>query len=205
MLGWEGEITDCDVLAKLTVPVRFATWTFERVLPPPMKKGAVTFPLEKRPVRVPRLVMLGWEGLVTTTDVGTVETLAPFMFEIPEPLETIKSPCTERPVNVPTDVTFGWAGWDTTRATLALATFPTRLEDLRFEIPEPFPEYRVDETDERFDKPETFRVVRTPTDVMLSWAGLVTTPATLAAATFPIKFEELRFEIPEPLEATSSP
>jgi hypothetical protein len=34
---------------------------------------------------------------------------------------------------------------------------------------------------------------------MLGWAGFVTHAATLAAATFPTKFEELRFERPEPL------
>jgi hypothetical protein len=40
---------------------------------------------------------------------------------------------------------------------------------------------------------------------MLGCAGFVTLEATLAAATFPIKFEEFRFEIPEPLEAMSNP
>jgi hypothetical protein len=47
--------------------------------------------------------------------------LAPFMFEIPEPLETTSNPETVRPVNVPTDVMLGWAGWTTE---LAVATVP---------------------------------------------------------------------------------
>ena len=51
----------------------------------------------------------------------------------------------------------------------------------------------------RFEIPETFRPVRIPTEVMLGWAGAVTLEATLAASTFPTKFEELRFERPEPL------
>ena len=33
----------------------------------------------------------------------------------------------------------GWEAWDTTRATSAFATFPTRLDELRDEIEDPFP------------------------------------------------------------------
>jgi hypothetical protein len=84
----------------------------------------------------------------------------------------------------------------TLEATLAAATFPTRFEELRFEIPEPFEATR---------NPATVRPVRVPTDVMLTCAGFVTLEATLAAATFPTRFEELRFAIPEPSEATSNP
>jgi hypothetical protein len=51
----------------------------------------------------------------------------------------------------------------------------------------------------KLEVPETLRLVRTPTDVTLGCEGLVTTPATLAAATFPTRFEELRFERPEAL------
>jgi hypothetical protein len=41
---------------------------------------------------------------------------------------------------------------------LALATFPTKLEEFRFEIPEPFPVYRLAPTEFRFEIPKTFRV-----------------------------------------------
>ena len=61
-------------------------------------------------MRVPRLVILGWEGVITDCDVGTVETFDPFMFEIPEPLETIKRPWTLREFRTPKLVTLGWAG-----------------------------------------------------------------------------------------------
>jgi len=85
---------------------------------------------------------------------------------------------------------FVCTGFVTTPATLAAATFPDRLAGFRFEIPEPF---------DAMSNPWTFKPVRVPTDVIFVCTGLVTTPATLAAATFPIKFEELRFERPEPL------
>ena len=58
---------------------------------------------------------------MTLWAVPTVLTFAPFMFEIPEPLETTSNPETVRPVNVPTDVMLGWAGWTTE---LAVATVP---------------------------------------------------------------------------------
>jgi hypothetical protein len=90
----------------------------------------------------------------------------------------------------------GCEGWETTRATLALATLPTKFEELRFEIPEPL---------ETTSNPEIARPVKVPTEVMLGCEGWETTRATLAAATFPTKFEELMFEIPEPLETTSNP
>ena len=41
-------------------------WTFERAFPPPTKKEAVRFPVEYKPVRVPRLVMFGCAACVTT-------------------------------------------------------------------------------------------------------------------------------------------
>jgi hypothetical protein len=59
-------------------------------------------------VNVPTLVIFPWEGAVTDCDVGTVETFAPFMFEIPEPFEATKRPWTFSPVNVPTLVMLGW-------------------------------------------------------------------------------------------------
>jgi len=93
----------------------------------------------------------------------------------------------------------------TLEATLAVATLPTRLEEFKFEIAEPFPVIRLVTIEFRFEIPETFRLVKIPTDVMLSWEGFVTLEATLAAATFPTRFEEFRFEIAEPLETTSNP
>ena len=104
-----------------------------------------------------------------------------FRFEIPE---------TFRVVKIPTDVILGWEGFVTLEAILAAATLPTRFEEFRFEIAEPF---------EATINPFTVNPVRVPTDVMLGWAGFVTLEATLAASTFPIKFAELRFERPEPL------
>jgi hypothetical protein len=90
----------------------------------------------------------------------------------------------------------GCEGWETTRATLAFATFPTKLLELRFEIPEPF---------ETTSNPEIARPVKVPTEVMLGCEGCVTTRAVLALATFPTKLLELRFEIPDPSEAMSNP
>ena len=93
----------------------------------------------------------------------------------------------------------------TLEATLAVATLPTRLEEFKFEIAEPFPVIRLVTIEFRFEIPETFRVVKVPTEVMVGWEGFVTLVATLAAATFPTRFEEFRFEIAEPLEAVSKP
>jgi hypothetical protein len=45
------------------------------------------------------------------------------------------------------------------------------LDELRFEIPEPFPLIKELTIELRFEIPETLRLVRTPTDVMLGWAG----------------------------------
>lgn len=119
MFGWEAFVTDPAVFAKLTVPVRLATCTFVRAFPPPIKKGALTFPVAYRPVRVPTEVILGWDAFVTLWAVPTVLTLAPFIFEIPEPLPLIKElviefkfeiPETFREVRVPTEVMLGWVG-----------------------------------------------------------------------------------------------
>jgi hypothetical protein len=52
--------------------------------------------------------------------------------------ERFETPETFRPVKVPKLVTLGCDAWETTRATLAFATLPTRFEEFRFEIAEPF-------------------------------------------------------------------
>ena len=136
---------------------------------------------------------------MTLWAVPTVLTLAPFMFEIAEPFPLIRElvsefkfeiPETLRDVRVPIDVMLGWEGFVTLIATLAAATLPTRLEALMLDNPEPL---------EAMSNPLTVKPVRVPTDVMLGWEGFVTLEATLAAATFPTKFEELRLLRPEPL------
>jgi hypothetical protein len=92
--------------------------------------------------------------------------LEEFRFEIPEPFPVRRPACRipeiPREVKVPTEVMLGWAGWVTTRAVLALATFPTKLLELRFEIPEPFPVNKLE-----FKIPETTREVKVPSDVTL--------------------------------------
>ena len=70
-----------------TVPkARFEAFRFEIVFPPPMKKGAVTFPDALRPVRVPRDVTLVWAvascAAATTPNVR----FEAFMEEMPAPL-----------------------------------------------------------------------------------------------------------------------
>ena len=67
MLGWRGWVTTRAVLAEATLPTSTELRTFVSALPWPAKKEAVTFPLEKRPVRVPTCVMLGWKGCETTS------------------------------------------------------------------------------------------------------------------------------------------
>jgi hypothetical protein len=74
-----------------------------------------------REFRIPKLVMFGWAAVMTLWAVPTVLTFAPFMFEIPEPLEATSNPWTLRPVKVPTEVMLGWDGWTTE---LAVATVP---------------------------------------------------------------------------------
>jgi hypothetical protein len=136
---------------------------------------------------------------VTLWAVPTVLTLAPFIFEIAEPFPVMRLvtiefkfeiPETLRDVRVPIDVMLGWEGFVTLIATLAAATLPTKLEALMLDNPEPL---------EAMSNPLTVKPVRVPTDVMLGWEGFVTLEATLAAATFPTKFEELRLLRPEPL------
>jgi hypothetical protein len=158
-----------------------------------------------RPVKVPTEVTLGWEGLLTTPATLAAATLPTrleeFRFDKPEAFPVYRSACktpvTVNDVNCPKEVTLGWAGWETTRATSAVATLPTKFEEFRFEIPEPFPMYRLDRIVERFDTPETFREFSTPRLVMFGWAGFVTLEATSAVTTFPIMFEELKLYRPD--------
>ena len=189
MLVCAGFVTLDATLAAATLPTRFDEFMFE--IPEPLE--AMSNPLTVRPVRVPTDVMLVCAGLVTLEATLAAATLPnrleEFMFEIPEPLEAMSNPLTVNPVRVPTDVILVCAGFVTLDATLAAATFPIRLEEFRFEIPEPF---------EAMSNPLTDRPVRVPTDVMLVCAGFVTLEATLATATLPIMFEEFRLEIPEP-------
>ena len=65
IFGCAAFVTVPAVFEKLTVPVRFDTCTFDSVLPPPIKIGALTFPVEYRPMRVPTEVILGWDAFVT--------------------------------------------------------------------------------------------------------------------------------------------
>ena len=146
--------------------------------------------------KVPTLVMFGWKAWETTSATFAFATFPTrfeeLRFERPEAFPRyrldVKIPETVRPVRVPTLVMFGWKAWETTSATFAFATLPTRFEALRFEIPEPLDTTR---------RPETVRPVRVPTLVMFGWDAWETTSATFAFATFPTRFEELRFERPE--------
>ena len=96
-------------------------------------------PKTLREERTPTEVMLGWAADVTLWAVPTVLTLAPVMFEIPEPFDAMSNPLTVKPDKVPTEVMLGCAGSVTLMAMLADATLPTRLEELMFERPEAFP------------------------------------------------------------------
>ena len=81
-------------------------------------------------------------------------------------------------MSVPTCVMLGWRGCVTTRAVLALATFPVMAAAVRFEIPEPL----LATTNPWITSPESV-----PRDVTLGWAGCVTTRAVFELATFPTR------------------
>ena len=85
---------------------------------------------------------------------------------------------------------------ETVRATVEFATFPVTFEPLMFEIPDPL---------EATKRPWMFRPVRVPTLVILGWEAWETTRAIFACATLPTRFDEFRFEIPEPLDTVSKP
>ena len=86
-------------------------------------------------------MILGCAGCETTRATLACATLptrlAEFRFEAPEALLAIRRPWTVRvePAAL-TLVILGWDPWLTTMATLACATFPTRLAEFRFEAPE---------------------------------------------------------------------
>ena len=192
IFAWAELTTDPAVFEKLTVPERFATGTPDRPAPDPLKVPAVKVPKTSREVSVPTDVMLGCAPAVTleaTLADATLPTrFEELMFDKPEAFDAMSNPATVRALRTPTDVMFPCTGFVTLEATSAAATFPTRFEELRFEIPEPF---------EATSNPLTVKPVRVPTEVMLSCAGFVTLEATLAAATFPTKFEELMLDKPD--------
>jgi hypothetical protein len=199
MFGWRGWETTRATFALATFPTKLLELRFE--IPEPFE--AIKRPLTVKVVEeVPTLVMFGWRGWETTRATFALATfptkLLELRFEIPEPFEAIKRPLTVKVVDeVPTLVILGCRGWETTRATFALATFPTKLLELMFEIPEPF---------EAIKRPFTVKVVEeVPTLVILGCKGCETTRETLAFATFPTKLLEFRFEIAEPFEAIKSP
>ena len=128
-----------------TLPTRFEELRLDNPDAFPVNKFEFRIPETTSPVRVPTDVILGWKGWETTRATFAFATLPTKLlelrFEIAEPFPENKFefriPETTSPVRVPSDVTLGWAGWETTRATLALATLPTKLLEFRFEIPEP--------------------------------------------------------------------
>jgi hypothetical protein len=153
MFGWEGFVTLEATLAAATLPTKLLEFRFEIAEP----LEATSNPFTVREFRIPKLVILGWAGWVTTRAVLALATLPTrfeeFRFEIAEPLEATSNPFTVREFRIPKLVMLGWAGWVTTRAVLALATFPTKLLEFRFEIAEPLPMYRLARTVERFETP----------------------------------------------------
>jgi hypothetical protein len=187
-------------LADATLPTRLEELRFERPDALPVRRLACKTPPTVRPVKTPTDVMFTCAGSVTlmaTLADATLPTrFEEFRFERPDAFEAMSNPEIVRPVRVPTDVMFTCAGSVTLEATLAAATLPTRLEELRFERPDAF---------EAMSNPEIVRPVRVPTDVMLGCAPAVTLEATLAAATLPTRLEELMFERPDAFEAIKSP
>ena len=188
MFGWAANVTLRDVGTVET----FEPFTFEIAEP----FEAMSNPWIASPVSVPTDVMFGWEGWDTTRATFAEATFPmrfeEFRFEIADPFEAMSKPWTLRPVSVPTDVMFGWEAVITLRDVGTVETF----EPFTFEIPEPL---------EAMSNPETVSPVSVPTDVILGWDAWDTTRATLAFATFPTRFEEFMFEIPDPFETMSKP
>lgn len=165
----------------------------------PVSDVRLDIPVTLREVKVPTLVILGWAACVTTraklaaATFPTSDDDVKFVRKRPSP---VKYPLTVVPVtdsaeSVPTDVIFGCEPPDTTTA---YGAAPTRLEAGIFESADAFP---VNKPPDKL--PETVRLERVPTLVMLGWDACVTTRAKLAAATFPTRLLEFMFEIAEPL------
>ena len=193
---WAGSVTLVATLAAATLPTRLEELRFERPEAFPEYRSACKIPPTVREDKTPTDVIFPWAGCETTRATFAAATLPTrfdeLRFERPEAFEAMSNPDIVRPVRVPTDVIFPWAGSVTLEATLAAATLPTRLEELRLERPEAFPEYRS-----ACKIPPTVKPVKTPTDVIFPCAPAVTLEATLAAATLPTRLEELRFERPD--------
>ena len=137
MFPWAGVITDCDVGTVET----FEPFTFEIPDPFETTKRPWTF----RPVRVPSDVTFVWALWTWVGARAPKAMFEAFRFARPEAFEAISKPWTFRPVKVPTDVILGWDAWETTRATLALATLPTKFEEFRAYRAAPF-EYTLETT-----------------------------------------------------------
>jgi hypothetical protein len=86
-------------------------------------------------------------------------------------------------------------GWDATVTDAAVLTVPLIFKGFKFVIPYPSPVIC----------PETSRLTRVPRLVMLDCVFPETVRATVEFATFPVTFEPLIFEIPDPFEATRRP
>jgi hypothetical protein len=102
------------MLALAPFPTKLLELRFEIPEPFPVKRLEFRIPATVNDVNCPTDVMLGWEGVITDCDVGTVETFEPFTFDRPEALPTwrlaLRIPETVKEVKVPTDVMLGWEG-----------------------------------------------------------------------------------------------
>ena len=100
-------------VAATTPNAKFEAFKLLRVLPPPMKKGAVTFPDALRPVRVPRDVTLVWADCTWAAPTAPNARFEAFkllkVFPPPMKKGAVTLPDALRPVRVPRDVTLVWA------------------------------------------------------------------------------------------------
>ena len=208
IFAWAGFVTAPAVFEKLTVPERFATGKADRAAPDPLKAAAVTVPKTSRELRVPTDVIFACAGFTTTPAVFEKLTV-PERFATgkadkaaPDPMKVaaVTVPKTSRELRVPTLVMFPWEGFVTAPAVLEKLTVPERFATGKPDRAAPDPM-----KDAAVTLVKTSRELSVPTDVMLVWAGLVTLEATLAAATFPTRFDELTLDKPDASEAMSNP
>ena len=116
MFGWKAWETTSATFAFATFPTRFEELRFERPEAFPRYRLDVKIPETVRPVRVPTLVMFGWDAWETTSATFAFATLPTrfeeLRFERPEAFPRyrldVKIPETVRPVRVPTLVILGW-------------------------------------------------------------------------------------------------